>query len=105
MDHPDATPPASARDSESHFSDPSRPRDLVARQGMFGQESISSRFSSSVNSLSAWRVKVGVFVPLEEVEEPSPGEVYQVFSESELRRLEADVPCLKFGAELRVLGE
>ena len=62
---------------------------------MFGQESISSRFSSSVNSLSAWRVKVGVFVPLEEVEEPSPGEVYQVFSESELRRLEADVPCLK----------
>ena len=34
----------------------------------------------------------GVFVPLQDVEEPTPGEVYQVFSESELRRLAADVP-------------
>ena len=38
--------------------------------------------------------KDGVFVPLEEVEEPTPGEVYQVFSERELRRLAADVPWL-----------
>ena len=29
----------------------------------------------------------GVFAPLQEVEDPTPGEVYQVFSESELRRL------------------
>jgi len=36
-----------------------------------------------------------VFVPLEEVEEPAPGEVYQVFSESELRRLAADVPWME----------
>ena len=36
-----------------------------------------------------------VFVPLQEVEEPTPGEVYQVFSESELQRLAADVPWLK----------
>ena len=33
--------------------------------------------------------KNGVFEPLQEVEEPTPGEVYQVFSESELRRLAA----------------
>ena len=39
--------------------------------------------------------KDGVFTPLQEVEEPAPGEVYQVFSESELRRLAADVPWLK----------
>ncbi len=38
--------------------------------------------------------KDGVFVPLEEVEEPTPGEVYQVFSERELRRLADDVPWL-----------
>ena len=37
----------------------------------------------------------GVFAPLQEVEEPSPGEIYQVFSESELRRLAAAVPWLK----------
>ena len=37
----------------------------------------------------------GVFAPLQEVEEPTPGEVYQVFSESELQRLAADVPWLK----------
>ena len=36
--------------------------------------------------------KDGVFAPLQEVEEePTPGEVYHVFSESELRRLAADV--------------
>ncbi len=39
--------------------------------------------------------KDGVFAPVEEVEEPTPGEAYQVFSESELRRLVADVPWLK----------
>ena len=39
--------------------------------------------------------KNGVFVPLPEVEEPTPGEFYQVFSESELRRLAAAVPWLK----------
>lgn len=37
----------------------------------------------------------GVYAPLHEVEDPTPGEVYQVFSESELRRLAADVPWLK----------
>ena len=37
----------------------------------------------------------GVYVPLQEVEEATPGEVYQVFSESELKRLVADVPWLK----------
>ena len=37
----------------------------------------------------------GVFAPLQEVEEPTPGEIYQVFSESELQRLAADVPCLR----------
>ncbi len=37
----------------------------------------------------------GVYAPLHEVEEPTPGEVYQVFSESELRRFAADVPWLK----------
>ena len=36
----------------------------------------------------------GVFTPLQEVDEPTPGEVYQVFSESELRRLAAAVPWL-----------
>ena len=39
--------------------------------------------------------KDGVFTPLQEVEDPTPGEVYQVFSESELKRLAADVPWLK----------
>ena len=39
--------------------------------------------------------KDGVFAPLQEVEEPTPGEVFQVFSESELRRLAADIPWLK----------
>ena len=38
--------------------------------------------------------KDGVFEPLQEVEEPTPGEVYRVFSESELRRLAAAVPWL-----------
>ncbi len=42
----------------------------------------------------------GVFVPLEEVGEPTPGEVYQVFSESELRRLAADMLWLKSSEEL-----
>ena len=37
----------------------------------------------------------GVFMPLQEVEGPTPGEVYQVFSESELKRLAADVPWSK----------
>ena len=37
----------------------------------------------------------GVFAPLQKVEEPKPGEVYQVFSESEMKRLAADVPWLK----------
>ena len=36
----------------------------------------------------------GVFAPLREVEEPTPGDVYRVFSESELRRLTAAVPWL-----------
>ena len=35
----------------------------------------------------------GVLAHLQEIEEPTPGEVYQVFSESELRRLAADVRC------------
>lgn len=35
-----------------------------------------------------------VFAPPQEVEEPTPGEVYQVFSETELRRLMADVSWL-----------
>ena len=37
----------------------------------------------------------GVFTPLQEVDEPTPGEVYQVFSETELRRLAAALPWLK----------
>ena len=37
----------------------------------------------------------GVFAPLQEVKELTPGEVYQVFSESELKRLTADVTWLK----------
>ena len=37
----------------------------------------------------------GVFTPLEEVESPADGEVYRVFSESELRRLAADGQWLK----------
>ena len=37
----------------------------------------------------------GVFAPLQEVEEPTTGEVFQVFSETELKRLVADVPWLK----------
>lgn len=32
---------------------------------------------------------------MEEVESPAPGEVYRVFSESELKRLAADAPWLK----------
>ena len=36
-----------------------------------------------------------VFAPLQEMEELAPGEVYQVFSESELKRLAAEVPWLK----------
>ena len=38
--------------------------------------------------------KDGVFVPLKEAEHATPGEVYQIFSESELKRLAADVPWL-----------
>ena len=34
----------------------------------------------------------GVCAPVHEVEEPALGEVYQLFSESELKRLAADVP-------------
>ncbi len=37
----------------------------------------------------------GVFAPLEEVEGPTRDEVYQVLSESELKRLAVDVPWLK----------
>ena len=37
----------------------------------------------------------GVFVPLEEVREPTPGEAFEVLSESELKRLTADVVWLK----------
>ena len=37
----------------------------------------------------------GVFAPLQEVEEPTPGDVYEVFSEGELKRLAAGVPWLK----------
>ncbi|MDE0123390.1 MAG: hypothetical protein OXN97_02325 [Bryobacterales bacterium] len=37
----------------------------------------------------------GVFVPLQEVRSPTPGEVYQVFSKSELKRLSADVRWLQ----------
>ncbi len=37
----------------------------------------------------------GVYAPLQEVEETTSGEVYQVFSESELKRLAADLPWLK----------
>ena len=37
----------------------------------------------------------GVFVPLQEVKEPTPGETYEIFSESELKRLVADVPWLE----------
>ena len=38
----------------------------------------------------------GVFVPLQEVEDPAPGAVYQVFSESEVKPLLAlSVPWLK----------
>ena len=37
----------------------------------------------------------GVFAPLQKVKEPTPGEVYEVFSEGELQRLAADVPWLK----------
>ena len=37
----------------------------------------------------------GVYVPLQEVEEATPGEVYQVSSESELKRLAADLPWLE----------
>lgn len=36
-----------------------------------------------------------VFAPLQEVEEATPGEAYQVFSESELKWLAAAVPWLK----------
>ena len=39
--------------------------------------------------------KDGVFAPLQDVEEPTPGEVYQVFSESGFRRLAAALPWLK----------
>ena len=50
--------------------------------------------------------KDGVFAPLQEVEEPAPGEVYQVFSESELRRLAVRRSVVEgLGAQLRVLGE
>ncbi len=37
----------------------------------------------------------GVYAPLQEVEETTSGEVYQVFSESELKRLAANLPWLK----------
>lgn len=37
----------------------------------------------------------GVFVPLQEVRQPAPGEAYQVLSASELKSLTADVVWLK----------
>ncbi len=37
----------------------------------------------------------GVFAPMQEVGEATPGEVYQVFSQNELKQLAADVPWLK----------
>ncbi len=37
----------------------------------------------------------GVFAPLQEVEEPTPGGVYRLFSETELKELAADVLRLK----------
>lgn len=37
----------------------------------------------------------GIFAPLQEVEQPTPGEVYEVFSEGELKRLAANLPWLK----------
>ena len=37
----------------------------------------------------------GVFAPLQEVKEPAPGEIYEVFSEGELQPLAADVPWLR----------
>lgn len=37
----------------------------------------------------------GVFAPLQEVERATPGEVYEVFSEDELKQLAADVSWLK----------
>ena len=39
--------------------------------------------------------KDGVFAPLQEMEEAATGQVYQVFSESELTRLVAAIPWLK----------
>jgi predicted DNA-binding antitoxin AbrB/MazE fold protein len=40
----------------------------------------------------------GVFQPLEEVRDATPGKIYQVFSEEELRKLAEDLDWLK-GAE------
>ena len=37
----------------------------------------------------------GIFAPLQEVEQPTPGEVYEVFSEGELKRFAANLPWLK----------
>ncbi len=37
----------------------------------------------------------GVFAPLQEVKKPTPGEIYEVFSEGELKRLVANVAWLK----------
>ena len=37
----------------------------------------------------------GIFAPLQEVEQATPGEVYEVFSEGELKRLAANLPWLK----------
>ena len=58
-----------------------------------GAES-GSPVESMTMSIKA-KYKDGVFTPLEEVESPAPGEVYRVFSESELKRLAADVSWLK----------
>ena len=37
----------------------------------------------------------GVFALLHEIGEPTPGAVYQIFSESELKQFVADVPWVK----------
>ena len=37
----------------------------------------------------------GVFMPLEEVKGATPGKIYRVFSEEELRKLAADLQWLK----------
>ena len=52
-------------------------------------------YLSALATLPEVEVIRGVLAYLQEMEEPTPGEVCQVFSESELRRLAADVCWLK----------